>query len=162
VAVAQLVAGTLWDAFSLGVTAVLLVGWAAVLLGVLRLTTSTSARSAGPASSGRRNLLRLSATVLLAVAAGGGVIGELLRRSQETALAQAIARGDPVPGVSLGAVASAASAFPCPILAHLERGGRWFDGYGCLDGGATARASGRSGRHRRSVDDRPAECDWLC
>lgn len=114
VAVAQLVAGTLSDAISLGVTAVILVGWAAVLLGVLRLTTSTSARSAGPASPGRRNLLRLSATVLLAVAAGGGVIGELLRRSQETALAQAIARGDPVPGVSLGAVASAASAFPVP------------------------------------------------
>jgi DMSO/TMAO reductase YedYZ molybdopterin-dependent catalytic subunit len=38
------------------------------------------------------------------------VIGELLRRSQEAALAQAIARGDPVPGVPLPTDASA--AFP--------------------------------------------------
>jgi DMSO/TMAO reductase YedYZ molybdopterin-dependent catalytic subunit len=45
--------------------------------------------------------------VLLLVAGGGGALGEVLRRGQETTLARAIARGDPVPGVALGAVAGA-------------------------------------------------------
>jgi DMSO/TMAO reductase YedYZ molybdopterin-dependent catalytic subunit len=110
IAAAQTLAGLLPDAISLGGTAVLIVGWAAVLLGVVRQITPTAASMARPASPARRHFLRLSAFVLLAVGAGGGVIGELLRRSQEAALAQAIARGDPVPGVPLPTDAS--PAFP--------------------------------------------------
>jgi DMSO/TMAO reductase YedYZ molybdopterin-dependent catalytic subunit len=97
IALAQTIAGTLPDAISLAGTAVLIVGWAAILLATLRRVCST-ARAAIPT---RREFLRLSASLLVAVAAGGGVVGEVLRRSQETALAQAIARGDPVPGVPL-------------------------------------------------------------
>ncbi len=110
IAAAQALAGTLPDAISLIGNAVLIVGWAAVLLGVSRQLTPTTAAIAFPGSAGRRQLLRLSASILLAVAAGGGIVGELLRRSQEAALAQAIARGDPVPGVPLATEAS--SAFP--------------------------------------------------
>jgi DMSO/TMAO reductase YedYZ molybdopterin-dependent catalytic subunit len=101
IAAAQTLAGTLPDAIALGGTAVLIVGWAALLLGLLRQITPTTAPMACPASPARRHWLRLTALVLVAVAAGGGVIGEWLRRSQEAALALAIARGDPVPGVPL-------------------------------------------------------------
>jgi len=100
---AQALAGTLPDAISLGGTALLIVGWAALLLGVLRQIPGTAASMACPVSPARRHFLRLSTFVLLAVAAGGGAIGELLRRTQEAALAEAIARGDPVPGVPLSA-----------------------------------------------------------
>ena len=87
IAAAQALAGTLPDAISLIGNAVLIVGWAAVLLGVSRQLTPTTAAIAFPGSAGRRQLLRLSASILLAVAAGGGIVGELLRRSQEAALA---------------------------------------------------------------------------
>jgi DMSO/TMAO reductase YedYZ molybdopterin-dependent catalytic subunit len=114
VAAAQTVAGTLPDALSLAGTAILLVGWAAILLGVLRPMAPTPVPPTRPANPARRNFLGLTATILVAVAAGGGVIGELLRRAQETALAQAIAHGDPVPGAPLATEANRAAAFPVP------------------------------------------------
>jgi DMSO/TMAO reductase YedYZ molybdopterin-dependent catalytic subunit len=67
-----------------------------------------------PASPARRHMLRLSASVLVAVAAGGGLIGESLRRSRAAALNRAIARGDPVPGVPLATDANGEDGFPVP------------------------------------------------
>jgi len=70
------------------------------------------------ASRGRRDFLRRAGSVLLLVAAGGGALGEVLRRGQEAALAAAIARGDPVPGVALGAVAGPAFPVVDPSFTH--------------------------------------------
>lgn len=114
VAIAQTVAGTLPDALSLAVSAVLMLGWAAGLLAALRLVAASAAPTTRPANPARRHFLSVGATALVAVAAGGGVLGELLRRSQEAALAQAIARGDPVPGVPLTREATPTITFPVP------------------------------------------------
>jgi DMSO/TMAO reductase YedYZ molybdopterin-dependent catalytic subunit len=105
VAAAQFVAGTLPDAISLGVLALSFVGWSIVLVWVLRHISAAPQQLEPSADRGRRNFLWRAGSALLFVAAGGGALGEVLRRAQETALAEAIARGDTVPGAALGAVA---------------------------------------------------------
>jgi hypothetical protein len=112
VAIAQMIAGTLPDVISLGATAGLMLGWAAVLLSAVRVATANALPITVDATPTRRRFLRLSAAALLGVAAGGGAVGELLRRVQDAALAEEIARGDPVPGVVLAS--SRAVSFPIP------------------------------------------------
>jgi len=118
VAGAQLVAGTLPDAISLGVLAVSFVAWGIVLVWLLRHLALAPEKVDPSASRGRRDFLRRAGSVLLLVAAGGGALGEVLRRGQEAALAAAIARGDPVPGVALGAVAGPAFPVVDPSFTH--------------------------------------------
>ena len=112
VAIAQMIGGTLPDVISLGATAGLMLGWAAALLAAVRLATVNAVPITVAASTTRRRFLRLSGTSLLGVAVGGGAVGELLRRAQDTALAQEIARGEPVPGVALAT--SPTVSFPVP------------------------------------------------
>src|SRR5438128_6288939 len=104
VAGAQLVAGTLPDAISLGVLAVSFVAWAIVLVWLLRHLALAPEKVDPSASRGRRDFLRRAGSVLLLVAAGGGALGEVLRRGHESALAAGVARGDPAPGVTIRAV----------------------------------------------------------
>jgi DMSO/TMAO reductase YedYZ molybdopterin-dependent catalytic subunit len=103
---AQLVASTVPDAISLGVLAVLVVGWGIVLVWLLRHLGPAPEHVEPSADRSRRNFLRRAGSVLLLIAASGGALGEVLRRGQDTALAEAIARGDPVPGVALGSDAT--------------------------------------------------------
>ncbi len=112
IALAQTLAGTVPDAISLVATALLVIGWAAGLLWLCRLLVRSADGTRSPASSDRRKVLRLITSVLIGLAAGGGVIGELIRRDQQSALAEAIARGDPVPGVALSVDAASSVVFP--------------------------------------------------
>jgi hypothetical protein len=121
VAIAQMIAGTLPDVISLGATAGLMLGWAAVLLSAVRVATANALPITVDATPTRRRFLRLSAAALLGVAAGGGAVGELLRRVQDAALAEEIARGDPVPGVVLAS--SRAVSFPIPDPSFQPRAG---------------------------------------
>src|SRR5207245_4541903 len=105
VAGAQLVAGTLPDAISLGVLAASFVAWGIVLVWLLRHLALAPETVDPSASRGRRDFLRRVGSVLLLVAAGGGALGEVLRCGLEATLAAAIGSGDPVPGLSLGDVA---------------------------------------------------------
>src|SRR5260370_30934832 len=85
VAIAQMIAGTLPDVISLGATAGLMLGWAAVLLAAVRLATANAVPITVDASTARRRFLRLSGAALLGGAAGGSAVGGLRRRAYGTA-----------------------------------------------------------------------------
>src|SRR5438132_13936075 len=67
IAIAQMIGGTLPDVISLGATAGLMLGWAAVLLAAVRLARVNAVLITGVASSTRCRLVRLWGTCLLGV-----------------------------------------------------------------------------------------------
>ena len=109
--VAQFLARRFPDTLTLGLMALLLLGWGVVLVGLVRRALA-EAPSSTPLVPERRAFLRRSGGILLTVAVGSAAVGELLRRAAEEQLTQQAASGDGtavLPGALLPAPAAIAT-----------------------------------------------------
>jgi DMSO/TMAO reductase YedYZ molybdopterin-dependent catalytic subunit len=113
----QLVAGRLPDAPSLGATALALLGWAVLLVWLLRraLAVPTGVPDAPITPADRRAFLVRSGGVLLTVAVGSAAIGELLRQATDASLTQEAPGARAIPGAALPAPATASAGQPSGV-----------------------------------------------
>jgi DMSO/TMAO reductase YedYZ molybdopterin-dependent catalytic subunit len=113
----QVMAGRLPDAPSLGGTALALLGWAVLLVWLLRRALAAPARvPEAPITRGdRRAFLVRSGGALLTVAVGSAAIGELLRQATDAPLTQEAGGASALPGAALAAPATASAGQPSSV-----------------------------------------------
>jgi DMSO/TMAO reductase YedYZ molybdopterin-dependent catalytic subunit len=113
----QVVAARLPDASSLGPMALAVLGWAVLLVWLLRRALATPARvpEAPITPADRRAFLVRSGGALLTVAVGSAAIGELLRQATDASLTQEATGASALPGAALTAPATARAGQPSSV-----------------------------------------------